>query len=324
MPDVNAAYLAYRAGAETARRLPVPLGRVLARAASRAMLVLWRERRQQVRRNLRQVLGPDATDAAVAAATERMFDNYARYWHELFRLDGTDPGGRDEILAKGELVGAEHLDAATGGPTSATPQGAILALPHLGNWDLAGAWLAARGHRLVVAAEPIEPPALFEWFVETRRRLGMEVVGLGPDAAGKLLGALEDGALVCLVCDRDLSGDGVEVELFGAPARVPRGPVLLALRAGVPLLPSAAGFLPGGRQRVSIGAPLELDRRGRLRDDVERLTQDLVRHFEERIAAHPDQWLVMQPVWSGHQRRATTGAEQGAGRGTAPDAGEGP
>ncbi len=298
MPDVNAAYLAYRAGAETARRLPAPLGSLLARVASRGMLAFARERRHQVERNLERVLGPDASDANIAATTTRMFEHYARYWHELFRLVPDDASSQVPLVDRVELEGAEHLDAATGGPDSTRPRGAILALPHVGNWDLAGAFLAARGHRLVVAAEPIDPPELFEWFVATRRALGMEVVGLGPDAAGALLRELEQGALVCLVCDRDLSGDGVEVELFGAPARVPRGPVLLALRAGVPLLPSAAGFLPNGRQRVSIGAPLPLERRGRLRDDLARLTQDLVRHFERRIAADPDQWLVMQPVWS--------------------------
>ena len=126
----------------------------------------------------------------------------------------------------------------------------------------------------------------------------MEVVGLGPNAAATLLRALDEGAVVCLVCDRDLTGDGVEVDFFGAPARFPRGPALLALRAGVPLLPAAARFLPDGRQRVSIGAPLVLERQGRLRDDIERVTQTLVRHFEEQIAAAPDQWLVMQAVWS--------------------------
>ncbi len=297
MPDVNAAFLAYRAGAETARRLPAPLGRLLARAASRGMLAFARDRRHQVERNLRQVLGDGASDATIAATTVRMFDNYARYWHELFRLDPGDGRAAAALLDVGELVGGEHLEAATGGPGATTPRGAILALPHLGNWDLAGAYLAARGHRLVVAAEPLEPPELFDWFVEVRRRLGMEVVGLGPDAAGTLLRALEAGALVCLVCDRDLTGDGVEVEFFGAPARVPRGPALLALRSGVPLLPAAAGFLADGRQRVTVGAPLDLERRGGLRADVERVTRDLVVHFEEQIAAHPDQWLVMQPVW---------------------------
>lgn len=298
MPDVNAAFLAYRAGAETARRLPAPLGRLLARAAARGMLAFARDRRRQVEWNLRQVLGADATDATIAATTAQLFNNYARYWHELFRLDPDVASAGSTVLDLGELVGAAHLDAATGGPGATPPRGAILGLPHLGNWDFAGAFLAARGHRLVVAAEPVEPPELFDWFVETRRRLGIDVVGLGPDAAPRLLRALDAGALVCLVCDRDLTGDGVEVELFGAPARVPRGPALLALRAGVPLLPASAEFLADGRQRISIEAPLALDRRGRLRDDVARVTQDLVRRFEARIAAHPDQWLVMQPVWS--------------------------
>jgi KDO2-lipid IV(A) lauroyltransferase len=173
----------------------------------------------------------------------------------------------------------------------------VLALPHLGNWDLAGAWLASRGHRLTVVAEPVEPPELFDWFVSQRRALGMEVVPLGPSSLVEVLRAVKAGGVICLVADRDITGDGMRVEFFGARTTMPGGPAMLALRAGVPLIPAGVYFLPNGRGRAEFGPPLVTERTGRLRDDVQRVTQDLAHRFEALIAAAPEQWLTMQPVW---------------------------
>ena len=99
------------------------------------------------------------------------------------------------------------------------------------------------------------------------------------------------------VCDRDLTGDGIEVDLFGERTTMPGGPALLALRTGAPLLPVGVTFLPNGRHHVRIEAPVPTERQGRLRDDVARVTQDLALRFEGLIGAAPDQWLIMQPVW---------------------------
>ncbi len=289
MPGARAAYLAYRAGAETARRLPTSLGRPLALAASRAMVRAWSDKRAQVRRHLerasRGALQGDALDAAV----EQQFANYARYWYELFRLRPADRPALNETFRP---TGREHLDAAV-----AEARGVILALPHLGNWDLAGAWLSGQVPDVTVVAEPVEPPELFEWFVETRRALGMEVVALGPDAGAALLRALKARHVVCLVCDRDLAGDGVEVEFFGERTRMPGGPAMLALRTGAPLVPVGNYFVGESGHTATICEPLAVERRGRLRDDVTRVTQDLAHRFEDLIGAAPEQWLLMQPNW---------------------------
>jgi KDO2-lipid IV(A) lauroyltransferase len=283
------AFLAYRAGAEIARALPPALGAPLARVTARGLTSVWATRRRQVEQNLRQVTGGRLQGDELHAATAQVFENYARYWHELFRLSERDIPTLEERV---ESVGYEHLEAAV-----ADGSGAVLALPHLGNWDLAGAWLAARGHRVTVVAETVDPPELFDWFVQQRRALGMEVVPLGPSALVEVLRAVKTGAVVCLVSDRDITGDGMPVDFFGARTAMPGGPAMLALRAGVPLLPTGVAFLPEGRSRAIIGEPLATERTGRLRDDVQRVTQDLAHRFEELIGAAPEQWLIMQPVW---------------------------
>ena len=134
--------------------------------------------------------------------------------------------------------------SSTSRPRIGPGAGTIVALPHLGNYDYAGAWLATRGYPPVVVAEPVEPPELFNWFVATRRRLGMNVVALGPDAAGGVMRALRENRVVCLVCDRDLAGDGVAVEFFGECTTLPAGPATLALRTGAALLPVGTYLLP--------------------------------------------------------------------------------
>lgn len=291
MPDApgRAAYLAYRAGAELARVVPPELGRGLARVVSRGLTTFWPTRRAQVERNLRRASDGALEGDALASATKRLFENYGTYWFEMFRLRGSDT--YEDVV---DAEGYEHI----AGP-QAEGKGVILALPHLGNWDRAGAWLAGRGHHLTVVAEPLEPRELADWFVSERRSLGMEVVFLGPDAVPKLLKALRAKSVVCLVCDRDLTGDGVDVELFGEKTTMPGGPATLALRTGAPLVPVGNYFLRDGRQRINIQAPLQVERQGRLRDDVGRITQDLAHRFEDLIRAAPEQWLMMQPMWPG-------------------------
>jgi phosphatidylinositol dimannoside acyltransferase len=300
----RAVYLAYRAGADVARALPPALGVPAARTVSRGMTLLWRTRRRQVERNLERVTaGPPGTGlrgAELRSATAGVFANYSRYWYEMFRLRGDTTHALEDAF---ESDGYDNLEVAV-----AEGRGTILALPHLGNWDLAGAWLAQRGNPLTVVTEPAEPAELHDWFVRQREDLGMEVVPLGPHTVARVLRALGTGRVVCLVCDRDISGVGVEVQLFGATTTMPGGPALLALRTGAPLLPAAAYFRPGGRHRARILPPVPAERRGALRDDVVRVTQDLAHRFEELIRAAPEQWLVMQPVWPDDTERGGNGA----------------
>jgi KDO2-lipid IV(A) lauroyltransferase len=286
----RAAYLAYRAGAGVARLIPESLGEPAARAVARLMAVVTPEKRRQVERNLERATDGSLQGAALRRAVAATFDSYGRYWFELFHLRGDLD--RDELLADHNMV--EGFDRIVAGCDAGT--GAILALPHVGAWDYAGAWLSAQGYPPTVVVEPIEPPELFDWFADTRRRLGMEVVALGPEAGGAVLRALRDGRVVCLLCDRDLTGDGIEVEFFGERTTLPAGPATLALRTGAPLLPSAVYFRPGGHHGI-VQRPVPAERRGRLRDDVTRVTQELAQRFEELIRAAPEQWHLLQPNW---------------------------
>lgn len=297
------AYAAYRSGGALAQRLPRRAAGILARRVGRALMVAMPGRRRMVERHMRRVHGPELSPRDRRRAVRAVFDSYARYWLEAFRLPRETP---ESIDAGVRVEGLEHLDAAT-----ADGSGVVLAAPHLGGWDFGGAWLARHGYRPLAVAEQLEPPELFEWFVSWRRRLGIDIVPVGPAAGTAVLQAVKDGQTVSLISDRDILGSGVDVEFFGETTSLPGGPATLALRTGVAVLPVAIYFEDEGGHLGVVRPPLEVERRGRFRDDVTRITQDLARELETLIRRAPEQWHLMQPNWPSDPGYAE---QQGAAR----------
>jgi KDO2-lipid IV(A) lauroyltransferase len=219
----------------------------------------------------------------------RAFASYARYWVESFRLPDTNPAALDAGMS---WQGLDLLDRAVD-----EGKGAIIALPHLGGWDFGGAWFCSLGYPVTAVVESVEPAELLEWFVELRRSLGMTVVPLGPASGTAVLKTLNEGGVVALVCDRDISGGGIEVEFFGERTTLPSGPATLALRTGAPLLPTAVYF-HGDRGHLGVVRPaVPVERSGKFRDDVTRVTQLLAGELEALIRHAPEQWHLMQPNW---------------------------
>ena len=280
---------AYRVAAGLARVAPHRVAARGARALGRVAGHVARERRAQVERNLRRI-DPSLSGADLRRLVDQTFESYARYYEESFRLPGTSP----EDLERGFRPDGWHLlDEAL-----AEGNGAIMALPHLGGWEWSGFWVTRVQQRPVTAVvERLDPPALFEWFVELRRSFGFEIVPLGPEAGTATAKALKANHTLALLCDRDLTGTGPEVEFFGERTTLPGGPATLALRTGAPLLPTAIYF-DGPEHRRSVVLPrLDTTRHGRLRDDVQRVTQDLARALEDLIRRAPEQWHLLQSNW---------------------------
>ena len=186
-------------------------------------------------RNLQRV-DPTLGGLRLRRAVQEAFDYYVKYWIESFRLPSlsrrvVNAGFREE----GYHQIVEARDRGTG---------VIIALPHLGGWEWAGRWLADQGHPVTVVVERIDPPELFDWFVDLRSKLGMNVLPLGPGVASGVSKALSDNHVVCLLSDRDLQGHGQRVEFFGETTTLPGGPATLGLRTEAPVLPTAVYFTP--------------------------------------------------------------------------------
>lgn len=239
---------------------------------------------------MRRALGPGASDAVIAAAVRGAYESYTRYWVESFRLP--DIAGA-ELAAGIDVPAYHHVEAGLD-----AGKGVILALPHLGGWEWAGFWMATvNALPITVVVEAIEPPELFEWFVRFRSELGMNVIPLGPDAGSEVLAALGRNEIVCLLCDRDIGGGGIEVDFLGEGTTLPAGPAMLGLRAGATVLPTAVYFRPNGQHLGVVRPPLDMTRHGRLRADIGRVTQQLADELGVLIRRAPEQWHMFQPNW---------------------------
>ena len=285
------AFTGYRTLARFAEVLPARGVAPVAGLAARIGMRVLPARAALVRSHLRRVTGVDPAPALVRAA----FASYARYWLDAFRLP-VEP--EERLAARVRTEGLEHVDEAL-----AAGKGVVFALPHVGNWDVAGAWLTrVRGLSLTVVAEAVEPPELRVWFHDFRKALGMDVVFNGPRVVGEITAALGRNGAVALLCDRDVDGSGLSVPFFGEPAPLPKGPATLAFRTGAALLPVAVFQEPDGH-RIVVSPPVELQRAGRLRDDVASVTADLATRLEPLIRRAPQQWHLFQPNWpSDHVR----------------------
>jgi len=280
---------AFRAASVAARLVPPSLSVPTARAVGRLAGHLDRDRRRLVERHLRRVRGTDLAGRDLRRSVDAVFASYADYYLQSFRLPSMTP---DEIVAGFTEEGYERIAKAR-----EAGNGVIMAMPHLGGWEWAAHWLTIH-HDVPVGCvvEALEPPELFEWYRSFRTSLGMEVVGLGPSAGTEALAMLRENRAVCLPSDRHVGGVGVEVEFFGEQTMLPAGPATLALRTGAVLLPIAVYDRPGGCHGV-VRPPIAIERRGRLRDDVARVTQVLAGELEVLISAEPEQWHLLQPNW---------------------------
>ena len=280
----------FKLGTAAAGVLPRPGANIVSQGLASAVAPMLSERRLLIGRNLDRATGHRLTPVRREALTNAAIRSYGRYWEHLLRLPTVSTR---ELAANFDSQGLHPLDVALASGT-----GPILAIPHVRPTACAAAW-TPRVHGVEVPAfvEAIEPPELFDWFRNKREALGIHVVPLGPDAVGSISRAIKAGHVVCLLSDRDISGGGPEVEFFGERTRLPAGPVTLALRTGALLLPTAVYETPGNRVLGVVRPPMDLEREGRLRADVARLTQVLAYELEELIAAQPQQWHLQSPNW---------------------------
>jgi lauroyl/myristoyl acyltransferase len=273
----------YAAGWRLVRAMPESLARNVFGAGAR--YAARNGGPKQLRKNLARVLGvaPDRVPDGLIRAS---LASYARYWREAFRLPTMDHVALGRQLCVDDH---EHLDAAL-----EAGRGAVLALPHSGNWDMAGVWLVQNYGTPTTVNERLKPESLYNRFIAYRESLGFEMLPLtGGDRPPfeVLAERLRDNRVVCLLAERDLTRAGVEVDFFGEPTRMPAGPAKLAIETGAALLPVHCWYEPRGwGSRIYP----ELDTSSR---DVSVVTQALADRFARNIAAHPADWHMLQPQW---------------------------
>ena len=285
MKDNLSAYL-YFAGWRLVRWLPEGTAYKLAYSVSDFLVKRNGKSVQRLRSNLSRTQ-PGMTALDLDLLVIEAMRSYMRYWCDTFRL----PDWSKERIIKTTSVTNEHLltDAIAAGT------GVIVAVPHAGNWDHAGAYFCAKGIRLVTVAERLKPEKLFLKFLAYRQAMGMEVLPLDGRVLSTLEERLNEGALVALVSDRDLSRSGIEVDFFGGTARMPAGPALLALRTKAPLITAFVSYTESGVhiEFRNVILPSSGDESSKVKEIVQMTAQ----YFEDGISQSPEDWHMLQRIW---------------------------
>ena len=281
--------LLYRALASLVRILPPGLVTPIQNFVAQIVSKVSKDRYFLVSRHLTRVYDKALKDDETHDKVGRTFQTYARYWVDSARMQGLS----DSQIDTGFTVeGFEHIENAW-----ETGVGPILALPHLGGWEWAGRWLTCRpNYEVTVVVEPQKPKELFDFMLKYRESFGMNVVPLGPNAGKKVISAIKQNHVVCLLCDRDIDGKGVKVNFFGEDTTIPAGPATLSIRTGAKIIPVAV-YQKNKLHHAVVCPPISSERSGTLRDDIARISQDIVNVFESLIRAEPEQWHLMQPNW---------------------------
>ena len=242
---------------------------------------------QRLRSNL-GVVSPASSAVELERIVVNGISSYFRYWCDTFRFPGwSNQKILDSVTATNENLLKDPVAAGTG---------VIVALPHSGNWDHAGAYFCAQGIPLVSVAERVKPEKLFQKFLTYRQAMGMEILALDSNTLPTLSNRLGEGKLIALVADRDFSKSGVEVDFFSKKAKMPIGPAVLSLRTGAPLITAQVSYNPNGIQIDFLG-PLTPRIEGSLEERAKDLVQQCADNFEMGITKHPEDWHMLQRIW---------------------------
>lgn len=296
----NAVALGYVSGWRLVRLLPERAA--LATFTKAADHIYRRDGRsvQRLRANLARVR-PDLDKVALERLTHAAVRSYLRYWAESFRLPSWPT---DDLVRRARIVNEDGLRNA-----HAQGNGVVIPLPHMANWDWAGAWACATGMPLTTVAERLEPERLYDEFVAFRASLGMEILPAGDASTfGTLIERVREGRLVPLLADRDMSRSGIEVTLCGETARMPRGPAELARRTGAPLMPATLHY-DGPELVITFHDPIPV---GEGEDGIVAAMQAVADRFTDAMREHPVDWHMMQRVFVADLAASRPAADAGA------------
>jgi KDO2-lipid IV(A) lauroyltransferase len=240
-----------------------------------------------LRRNYTQVR-PNASKSELEELVKLGLQSGMRYWCDTFRISDWD---KDKILKGVKCINDNFLFEPV-----ASKRGVIVAVPHAGNWDHAGAVFSVRGLKVISVAEHLKPDRLFRRFLKHRESIGLRILDLDAGVMGELRSFLNQGELVALVADRDLSKSGIDVNFFGARARMPAGPAILALETGADLVTVFVSYSQEGLV-IDCAPPIKVDKRAERKAEIARVTQVMANRFEDAIRANPTSWHMQQRIF---------------------------
>lgn len=254
-----------------------------------AILAYKRNGKRVVRlRSNYQAVKPKLPSSEIESLVIDGLKSAMRYWCDTFRISDWS---KEKIVTTVKTQNEEYLLR----PIE-QGRGLIVALPHAGNWDHAGAYFCANGIRVNTVAEHLKPERLFRKFLAHREAMGMQVLDLNAGVFAELEALLNRGELVALVADRDLSKSGVNVNFFGKTARMPAGPALLAYKTKADLIAAYVSYTDSGIN-IKFTQPVSVNYQAEQRAEIERITQLLANQFEMDISENITSWHMQQRIF---------------------------
>jgi len=238
-----------------------------------------------------KVACPELSPAELKQISWQNFRNHAKAYADLMLLPRARIGEMRPLL---KVTGREHLERAR-----EMGKGVLVVSCHMGSYEVVAAIWSATLTPVTFFAEELEPRPLFEWYRDTRGRMGISVLPLNLAGLRRVTQALQDNELVITAIDRDITGTGKVMPFFGRPAPIPLGPAALALRLGTPIVPVCVYRLPDDTYMAEGLPPIIATPTGDHRADEVRLTEQVLRQIEEFIRQHPEQWHVPHRIWEG-------------------------
>jgi phosphatidylinositol dimannoside acyltransferase len=270
-----------------ARFVPVRLAYATVDLFAPLLGLFWASQYRQALVNMQRVLGPRPDPLEVRRQVRNVFRNYAKYMLDLVRLPRVKTGDLQERF---DVYGLEHIEEGL-----QRGRGLVMVTAHIGNWDMAGAFLASRGYPVNVIVETLEPRRWNDLVQKIRGLTGMRAIPLD-SGVRHMLGALRHNEILAVLIDRPLAKEGVPVQFFDATTRVPGGAATLALRAGANVV-AAAAVRTGDGFVAHISPLIECQATGDAERDVQAITQGAVSWLEALIRRHPDQWFMFRNMW---------------------------
>ena len=242
---------------------------------------------QRLRSNYKRVV-PSISNSALEALTKEGMRSYLRYWFDTFRLN---KWSKSRIIETTFVVRENLLR-----DPIKTKKGCIIALPHAGNWDHAAAYFCSTGIPITAVVERLKPEAIFKKFLAYRQSIGIEAISHREKTIPILMERLNQGKLVALVADRDMSRNGIEVNFLGGIAKMPAGPAILAIKSGSPLVTAYIRYLDEGIE-ITFDETIQLPISGSEEEQIRIITQSMADNFAKRIQDSPVDWHMLQRIW---------------------------
>jgi KDO2-lipid IV(A) lauroyltransferase len=242
---------------------------------------------KKLRSNYKRVL-PNISEIALDELTKDGMRSYLRYWFDTFRLNKWSKSRIIETtFAVRENLLRDPIE---------TKKGCIIALPHAGNWDHAAAYFCSTGIPLTAVVEKLKPEAIFKKFLAYRQSIGIEAISHKEKTIPILMERLNQGKLIALVADRDMSRNGIEVNFLGGIAKMPAGPAILAIKTGSPLVTAYIRYLDSGIE-LTFDETIKLPLAGTEEEQITKVTQSMADNFAKRIKDSPVDWHMLQRIW---------------------------